>query len=258
MARWENELNAAIRAARAAGDEAMKHFGPEIAVTLKSDGSPVSEVDKACERIIVGCLSNAFPEYGFLGEEMGRHGPAEAPFWIVDPIDGTVQYIRGDPAWAVYLALEVDGRRVLGLMYRPTHDEWALAIRDEFALYQGKPIQLSTARSLAEACIVHEDPKLMRDRGYGRFLDAVITAAGRCLTTADTSGPLAIAAGKAAAMVDTGKLWDHAAAEVIIGQAGGRLTNFLGEDRIDQNQAITSANACVHEELLALYRSSPA
>jgi len=99
VARWENELNAAIRAAKAAGVEAMKHFGPEIAVTLKSDGSPVSEVYKACEQVIVECLSKAFPEYGFLGEEMGRHGPADAPFWIVDPIDGTVQYISGNPPW---------------------------------------------------------------------------------------------------------------------------------------------------------------
>ena len=254
MTRWENELNAAIRAARAAGDEAMKHFGPEVAVTLKSDGSPVSEVDKACEHIIVECLSKACPKYGFLSEEMGRHGPADAPFWIVDPIDGTVQYIRGNPAWAIYIALEVDGRRVLGLMYRPTHDEWAFAVRGEFAIYQGKPIQLSTARSLAEACLVHEDAKLMHDRGYGRFLDAAIAAAGRCLTTADTSGPLAIAAGEAAAMVDTGRLWDHAPAEVIIGEAGGRLTSFLGEDRIDQDQAITSANDSVHQELLDIYR----
>jgi len=256
MARFEDELSAAIRAARAAGDEAMKHFGPEIAVTLKSDGSPVSEVDKACEQIIVECLSGAFPEYGFLGEEMGKHGPAGAPFWIVDPIDGTVQYIKGNPAWAIYIALEVNEKRVLGLMYRPTHDEWAFAIRGEFSIYQGKPVQLSSARTLAETCIVHEDPKLMRDRGHGRFLDSVVAAAGRCLTTADTSGPLAIAAGKAAAMVDTGRLWDHAPAEVIIGEAGGRLTSFLGEERIDQNQAITSANSSIHRELLALYRRS--
>lgn len=258
MARYEDELNAAIIAARAAGDEAMKYFGPEVAATLKSDGSPVSEVDKACEQIIVECLSRAFPKHGFLGEEMGRHGPAEAPFWIVDPIDGTVQYIKGNPAWAVYLALEVDERRVLGLMYRPTHDEWAFAVRGEFSIYQGKPVQLSSAPSLAEACVVHEDPKLMHDRGHGRFLDSVIAATGRCLTTADTSGPLAIAAGEAAAMIDTGKLWDHAPAEVIIGEAGGRVTSFLGEERIDQNQAITSANDSIHKELLALYRRSQA
>ena len=254
MTRWQDELDAAIRAAEAAGAEAMKHFGPDIAVTIKDDGSPVSEVDKACERIIVDRLSEAFPRYGFLGEEMGLHGPDDAPRWIVDPIDGTVQYIKGNPAWAVYIALEINDRRVMGLMHSPPHDDWAYAIRGEFSVYNGKPVRLSSARCLAEACIVHEDPKLLRARGYGAFLDAILESFGQCLTTADTNGPLAIAAARAAAMVDTGKVWDHAPAEVIIGQAGGRVTNFSGEDRIDQFQGATSANDSIHDELMALYR----
>ena len=249
---WRRELDAALRAAQAAGAEAMKYFGGPVPVAAKPDGSVVTRADHNCERAIMSELSGAFPEYGFLGEESGESPRASGIRWIVDPIDGTRQFAAGILAWAIFIALEADGRRVLGVIYSPATREWAWATLGGEALYNGRPIRLSPARHLAEATIVHGDTERMPPGGFRRYVEAVCQRAGRCVTTDQSNGPMEVAAGRAAAMIDTGKTWDHAASECIVTQAGGRFTDCHAQPRIDTGTGICS-NALIHDELLALH-----
>jgi fructose-1,6-bisphosphatase/inositol monophosphatase family enzyme len=256
MSDWHQELSAAKDAAALAGAEAMRHFGGRIESRAKADGSPVTPVDSTCEEIIGARLRDEFPEYGFIGEESnGADGAPGDIAWIVDPIDGTREFISGNPAWAVFIALQVDSSRVLGLMFSPPNDEWAWAIRGSGAYYNDRPAKLSRSRKLSESCIVHGDPQRMAEAGYGEFVSAIRETAGECLTTADVAGPMAVLSGRAAAMIDRGQVWDHAAPEAIVLEAGGRFTNYEGDHVIGGGTGVIS-NGLVHEEIMALYSST--
>jgi len=107
-----------VEAARAGGEVALAHFRCGTEATLKPDGSPVTEADREAEEVIARTLGAAFPEHGVLGEELGARGPSERRF-IVDPIDGTRNFIRGIPLWATLVALEEHGEVTAGVVYQP-------------------------------------------------------------------------------------------------------------------------------------------
>src|SRR3972149_12321119 len=111
--RLDRVLEVMIHAARGAAEIALKYFRRGVEVTLKADRSPVTQADREAEQIIVEILGRAFPEHGFLGEELGARGSKEVR-WIVDPIDGTRNFVRGIPIWAVLIALEGRGESTGG------------------------------------------------------------------------------------------------------------------------------------------------
>ena len=113
-------LEAAIGAAKAGGEVALRYFRSGLPVELKSDRSPVTRADRECEERIVAALRSAYPEYGIVGEEFGRHGDTDgAPTWIIDPIDGTKNFIRGIPYFATLIGLEEEGEITAGVVYSP-------------------------------------------------------------------------------------------------------------------------------------------
>ena len=115
-------LDVMVEAARAAGDVALKYFRRGVEVTLKPDRSPVTRADQEAEQVIVEILGRAFPERGFLGDELGARGSKEVR-WIVDPIDGTRNFVRGIPIWAVLIALEERGAITAGVILNPVSGE---------------------------------------------------------------------------------------------------------------------------------------
>jgi fructose-1,6-bisphosphatase/inositol monophosphatase family enzyme len=117
------QLEAAIAAARVAGETILSYFRTALQVETKADQSPVTAADRAAERAIVETLRRAFPEYGVLGEEFGAQtGDADAR-WIIDPIDGTQNFIRGMPYFATLIALEEAGEITVGVIYAPAEDD---------------------------------------------------------------------------------------------------------------------------------------
>ncbi len=111
----------------------------------------VSEADKACEEFVVGALLKAFPEDAFLGEEGGAQNAGGEATWIIDPIDGTTNFIAGIPVWCVSLGLVIGGKSVLGVIYNPVTEEFYSAQAGEGAFLNGKRIQVSGAQKLDEA-----------------------------------------------------------------------------------------------------------
>ena len=244
-------LDAMIEAARAGGEVALGHFRRGVEVGLKADRSPVTVADHEAEAAIVETLRRAFPDHGVLAEESGARGPAERRF-IVDPIDGTRNFARGIPIWAVMVALEERGAITAGVIWEPVRGNLHTARRGQGAFLNGERIHVSRVATLEEAMLVHATLNALRRDGlwdgFVRLVDATARQRGfgdyLCYTT--------IAEGKAdVALATNAKVWDLAAAKILLEEAGGRLTDVRGEDSITRGTALAS-NGLLHQAALRL------
>jgi histidinol-phosphatase len=219
-------------------------------VDTKPDLTPVSEADHAAEQLIRDRLRSARPGDAVLGEEFGTDGGGSRR-WIVDPIDGTKNYVRGVPVWATLLALEEDGVMRVGVCSAPAlgHTWWAA--RGEGAFADGSPIHVSKVRSVEDAHLCYSDFKwweeyglqsefeglarrVWRTRGFGDFWSHILVAEG----AADIAAEPVVA------------LWDLAPLLVIVEEAGGRFTDLAGVATADGGNAL-STNGLLHDEVLA-------
>lgn len=219
-------LAVAERAARAAGTflrarfDEIKQVDEELPTDIKL------RLDKDCQQLISDVLLNAFPDSGVLGEE-GCAGDASSDYiWIVDPIDGTVNYFYGIPIFCVSIALQVRGKTQLGCVYDPMQDECFCAIAGAGALCNGRSIHVSTRSRMAEAVLFigHGRHDGSGAEGVRRF--AHISAQVRKIRILGSAALTLcyVAAGRMDAYVE-GRihLWDFAAAELILREAGGCL-----------------------------------
>src|SRR5580700_7836246 len=143
---WTKELEVAAGAARKAAEVAIR-MQPGITSEYKPDHSPVTPADRECERMIAGMLSHAFPDDGILGEEGARAETRSGRRWIIDPIDGTRDYVRGNPLWANLIALETDGDVVVGVVNLPILGKLYTAARGGGAHSNGTRIHPSSKTS---------------------------------------------------------------------------------------------------------------
>src|ERR1043166_8781242 len=135
--RWHTELELARVLAEQGGAIALRYWNTGLQPEMKSDASPVTIADRECERFISCSLEEAFPEDGLLGEEGATKDSRSGRRWIIDPIDGTRDFVRGSRAWAILIALEEAGEVVAGVSYLPAIDEMFLAARGEGAFLNG-------------------------------------------------------------------------------------------------------------------------
>jgi histidinol-phosphatase len=244
---------AMIRAAEAAGEVAMKYYRGGFEVTIKPDQTPVTQADREAEQAIKAILRPAYPEHGFLGEELGEEGPKERRF-IIDPIDGTKNFIRRVPIWAVLLGLEEAGEITAGVMLNPALGEMFWARRGDGAWSAGERLRVSDCERLAEATLLHSDLHLMREGGFWDPLVRLVDACRRTRGFGDYYGYGLVAGGKAEIYVETDlKPWDAAPVKILVEEAGGRLTDFSGRPTI-YGGSVLATNGRLHEQTLALLR----
>src|SRR5262249_44843833 len=146
-----------VEAARAGGAVARERQRRGFSVTLKGDGSPVTDADRDAEAAGARVLTTAYPEHGWLGEETGTRGSPGCRF-IVDPIDGTRNFVKGLPQWATLVALEEDGVVTAGVVYQPVIDVLHVARRGEGAYADGARIHVSAVTRLPAAPLAHRPP----------------------------------------------------------------------------------------------------
>jgi histidinol-phosphatase len=219
----------------------------DLVVTTKPDQTPVTEADSAVEAAIRGRLDQERPEDGFVGEESGSLERNGGRRWIVDPIDGTRNYLRGIPVWATLIALEADGDVAVGVVSAPAlHRRWC-ARRGGGAWASGEPIHVSGVRRLEEAVVSFtrsaEDLPGMRElsrrswhaRGFGDFWGHMLVAEGAADANVDAPGVT---------------VWDLAAVQIVVEEAGGRFTDLGGARRLDGGSAL-STNGHLHDAVLA-------
>ena len=245
-----------MEAARAGGAVALEHYRRGFEVTLKADRSPVTEADRAAERAIVGVLRGRCPDHGVLGEELGEAGARTRRF-IIDPIDGTRNFVRRIPTWAVMIGLEEEGVVTAGAIFQPVTGVLHTAWRGQGAFRDGERIRVSRVDALERALVVHSSLNFLR---RSRYWDGFLTLVDRTQVQrgfGDYSAYLWVAEGQGEiALSTTVKAWDVAAIKVIIEEAGGRLTDLDGHGGI-YGTTVLASNGLLHDEALAALHGRP-
>ena len=241
-------LEAAQELARRTGMVAKRHFRTTLTVESKRDGSPVTAADRAAEEAARDWVMSRFPEDGILGEEFEAHRPEAPRRWIIDPIDGTQNFVRHIPIWAVLIALEEDGAITAGVIHEPVSGHLYTARRGQGAHLDGAPIHVSPVTTLAEATAAHGTLRVLRRRGrwagFERLVDVTRTTRG----FGDYLCYAWLAAGRVEIALGMNlKVWDLAAPKIVVEEAGGRLTDLDGRDSLTSGTALAT-NGRLHAE----------
>lgn len=230
---WQNELAIGAAIARKAGALALEIRQGNIGIETKPDESPVTIADRACEKLIVEELRRAFPDDGLLGEEGASRESASGRRWIVDPIDGTRDFIRGTRAWSVLLGLEDRGKIVAGFAYFPSTGEMFSAAKGEGAFWDGRPIHASGVAGKSDALLCCNGLSYMHRYAFAPDL---IQWLGEFWTVRSMGGCLdamLVASGRADAWIEAqAKPWDLAPLNIIAREAGCVTFDFDGNDTI--------------------------
>jgi len=248
-------VQAALEAARAAAEVALRYYRADIEVGLKADRTPVTRADREAEEAIKAVLGLAFPDWGFLGEESGAEGPQETR-WIIDPIDGTKNFIRGVPVWAVLIGLEEAGQVTAGVVLNPATGTTYWARRGDGAFVDGAPIRVSDVDQMARATVLHSGLRLLRGTPWWDGLVRLVDACDRTRGFGDYYGYGLVAEGRAEIYVENDlKPWDIAPVKILVEEAGGCLTDFAGRPTIYDGTVLAS-NGRLHAEALRLVRGA--
>lgn len=262
---WEGDVWVAARAARAGADIVQTGFYQPFETELKGVVDPVTQVDRDAERAIRALVATHFPDDGFLGEEEG--GTADwrsGRVWIVDPLDGTVNFVRRLPHVAVSVALWEEGRPLVGVIIDVARNDEFVAVNGQGATVNGSPIQVSETDRMEDALVATGfpydrtryaasylkvfEPVMTRTRGIRRLgaaaLDLAWVASGRFDAYWEHGGPEGV------------RPWDVAAGMLLVTEAGGRFSDASGDPFNLESAAFVATNGRLHEELRAIVEST--
>jgi histidinol-phosphatase len=256
-----SHLDVALELAGIADSITQARFrAPDLRVDTKSDSTPVTDADRTTEQALREALERLRPGQEIVGEEFGGQfggqfgGEGQAEWrWILDPIDGTVNYANGVPVWATLIALMRGERAVCGVVSAPALGRrwWAATGQGAFT-DSGRRIHVSGTRSLEDAYVSCTDVRDFATRRGERGFRTVLERARVVRAFGDFWSHMLVAEGVIDVAVEAWvNPWDVAAAQVIMVEAGGRLSDFDGAERIDTGTVITS-NGLLHDELVAL------
>jgi len=258
-------LNVMIKAAHKASRTLKRDFGEveHLQVSLKGPGNFVSATDRRAEEILREELERARPGYGFLGEEGGaREGSDKTHRWIVDPLDGTMNFLHGIPHFAISLALEREGTIVAGLVYNPVNDELFTAERGKGAFLNDQRLRVAARKRLADSVVACALPHPSRG-------DAALTRREHIAVLDKVAGLRRFgAAALDLAWVAAGRLdgywerdlspWDMAAGIALVREAGGFVTDLDGRDAMLTTGGIAAGNDDIHRALLRVLKDAGA
>jgi len=262
MAGFDDDLRFAHVLADAADDITMRRFRAlDLSVQAKADMTPVTDADLATEESLRSVLRRARPRDAMLGEEFGRSGSSPR-CWIVDPIDGTKNFVRGVPAWATLIGLQAEGEMTVGVVSAPALGRRWWAAVDSGAwtgrsLHKATSCRVSEVARLQDASFSYSDlasweqlgrldqflglaRSVWRTRAYGDFWSHVLVAEG----AVDISGEAEV------------NLWDLAALQIIVQEAGGVFTDLSGKATPDAGSVICT-NGLLHDEVLRMLARKP-
>jgi|RhiMetdeSRZDD1v2_1073273.scaffolds.fasta_scaffold483790_2 histidinol-phosphatase len=247
----DRALAVATEAVQHAGAVALAYYTGRFDVTLKPDQTPVTQADREAEQVIVEALRRAFPQWGVLGEEFGAQGPTDVR-WIIDPIDGTRNFVRHIPVWATLLALEEHGEIVAGVIHNPVSAELYTARRGGGTRKNGERVRVSDIGDMWGATLLHAGLRLYKGAGLWDGLGRLVDATERQRGFGDYMGYTLVAEGKAELYVEVDlKPWDLAPCKIVVEEAGGRFTDVAGRPTIYSGNAVVS-NGRLHDAALKL------
>ena len=258
MASFSKELEFARDLARIGGRIAMGHFGRDPDSKRKDDGTWVTEADWAVEAQIRLRIARTFPDHNVLGEEEGLTGAgggeptSGAPTWVIDPIDGTNNYMAGIPVWATLVGLQVDGANVVGVAHAPALGELYEGAIGDGARMNGEPIAVDPVRDLSEATILYASYSSFVEAGLADQFTTLASKSNRTRGFGDFWGHMLVARGAAHAMIEPElRTWDFAPLAPIVSEAGGRLSTIGGGPLEDKSSVVTTSGP-IHDDVLKI------
>lgn len=227
-------------------------FRDGVGVEHKDDGTEVTATDREVERRLRRAIRDRFPYHAVLGEEDGLDGPGDAPRWIIDPIDGTRNFVKGNPVFATLIALQRDGEEVLGVVSAPALTSRWDGIAGGPARQDGSEIRVSETTVLADAEVCFGGLGYFVTAGQGDFVTRLATRTARQRGFGDFWQHCLVASGASDAALEAAvSLWDLAAVKAVVEAAGGRFTSLGGDPTADGGSAVSS-NGHLHDAVLAL------
>ncbi len=256
-----SRLSLAQQAGQEAGRLTLQYFQQEsLAVERKADQSPVTVADRGAEQLLREHIAAAFPTDAILGEEYGKTEGTSGFTWILDPIDGTKSFISGVPLYGTMIGVEHSGRSLIGFVFIPGLGEGVFASVGNGCWHfrgdqQPRRAHVSPRPRLADGLFVTSQVDSFSRRGAAEAFHRLEKAAYVTRTWGDCYGYLLVATGRAEVMVDPIlNVWDAAAVQPIIEEAGGTFTDWRGSPTIHAGEAIAT-NGLVLEEVLAITRN---
>jgi myo-inositol-1(or 4)-monophosphatase len=239
-------LNVAVMAARRAGSALIKKMVnlEKLKVEQKGHNDFVSDADLAAEKAIINCILKHYPDHAILAEESGIQGESDT-VWIIDPLDGTTNYLHGFPVFAVSIGVQIKGRMEHAVVYDPLRQELFTATRGQGAHLEGRRIRVSGQKQLERSLIGTGFPFRQADQEIGPYMDmlgnVIRSTAGVRRPGAAALDLAYVAAGRLDAFWETGlKSWDLAAGSLLIREAGGIISGLDGsEGFLDKGHVLT-------------------
>lgn len=251
----------ALATAREAGRSTLAYYQSDsLAVELKGDASPVTVADRQAEQLLRDRISERFPDDAILGEEFGETAGSSGYRWILDPIDGTKSFVHGVPLYGTLVGVEHGERSVIGVIYLPVLDECVYAATGHGAWQvrgtaEPRRARVSPCAKLADALLSTSELRYPTP-GRQEVLARLVQATRINRTWGDCYGYMLVATGRADVMIDPiMALWDAAALQPILTEAGGRFTDWQGNPTIYSGEAVAT-NGKLLDQVLAFTRGA--
>ena len=249
-------LARATELAREAGSLQRSRLWQPFGIEYKGEIDLVTEVDRACEELLVKGLKGSFPDHDFLAEENVYASRGARHKWIIDPLDGTTNFAHGFPWFAVSIALEINGEVELGVVYHTMMDELFIAVKGEGAYLNGSRLRVSSRSPLRSSLLASGfpyDSATDRENNFAHFVNFQMGARGIRRAGAAALDLAYVAAGRLDGYWESKlKPWDVAAGQLLVSEAGGTVTGFGGEAYSVYNHRILASNGLIHGEMVGM------
>tara|TARA_B100000470_G_scaffold155554_1_gene121398 strand:- start:6 stop:791 length:786 start_codon:yes stop_codon:yes gene_type:complete len=254
-------INVMVKACRKAAKTLIRDFGEieNLQVSIKGPGDFVTASDKKVEKILIDELQKARPNYSILSEEIGKINNDESFKWIIDPIDGTANFLHGIPHFAISIGLEHDGEIICGIIYDPIKDEMFVAEKGNGSYLNNQRIRVSS-RSKLENCIIFTGGPKIGVKNRELFLKEYNNVSSKVPTSIRKLGSASldmayVAAGRCDGFWQRDlKYWDIAAGIILVRESGGFVTDFKGEKGYMQNKTILVTNSKINNEMIEILK----
>ncbi|AKL97562.1 inositol monophosphatase family protein [Endomicrobium proavitum] len=246
----------ALAAANAGADVLMKYYQKTLNVEYKGITDPVSQADKNSQKAVIKVIKDIFPQHGVLAEEDGVNEIKKDYCWIIDPLDGTVNFVHGVPLFCVSIGLKYKNEIIVGVIYSPVMKEIFIAEKGKGAYLNGKRIKVSDTSKLIRSLAVTGFPYELegrRKRVFGNFENIVSCAQGIRRLGSAALDMAYVACGRFDFFwEETLKPWDIAAGIIIVKEAGGIVTDYNGTKNYFSSSTLLAANKKLHKQVLKI------
>lgn len=251
-------LKVAVEAACAAGRIQKERAGRIGEIRYKGEINPVTEVDLLCEKEIIDRIHQRFPDHAVLAEESGETAGHADHLWVIDPLDGTMNYAHGFPSYCVSIAYRHANETVVGVVYNPCLDELFVAEQGKGATLNGEPIHVSPITNLKESLLATGFAYDVHKAGHNNvdhFVNFIAAAQGVRRPGSAAMDLCYTAMGRFDGFWELKlNVWDYAAGVLMVEEAGGRVTRFHGEAFRFGDKEILTSNGHIHDAMIAVLK----